>query len=33
VGLRAKDRYKGKAKQKSITQLKGTEVFGNIILA
>lgn len=33
VGLKAKDRYKGKAKQKSITQLKGSEVFQNTILA
>lgn len=31
VGLRAQDRYKGKAKQKSITQLKRTEIFGNTI--
>lgn len=29
VGLRAQERYKGKAKQKNITQLKGTEIFGN----
>lgn len=29
VGLRARDRCKGKAKQKSITQLKETEILGN----
>lgn len=31
VGPRAQGRYKGKAKQKSITQLKGTDIFGNTI--